>query len=318
LRERSPEPVRRALRLLLVVLPRIYFRYIPISFGRRALWDRVAEHTWWLESDAVRARTAFGCTMRVSARDVIGKYIYYFGVWEPNLTSWLTLRLMPGDVFVDIGAYVGYYSLLASHLVGEKGRVVAIEPLPQVFHMLEANLAANLVRNVRTVNIAVWDTHQNELEMFTDEDSLSGRTTLMSEWADHWQLRTRSTVRGRPLPAILTGDEMRTARIVKIDVEGAEAHVTAGMEPLLVEGRSDLEVVLEVSPQVLEAQGMSSKKLLELFGRHGFFAYRIDNFYSPEVYVDRHSPTRPVRITEIPSDRRQTDVIFSRVDELAL
>jgi hypothetical protein len=51
-------------------------------------------------------------------------YIYYFGVWEPNITRWIVRRLASGDMFIDVGANVGYYSLLASKLVGESGSVV--------------------------------------------------------------------------------------------------------------------------------------------------------------------------------------------------
>src|SRR5205823_8966527 len=89
-------------------------------------------------------------------RDTIQQYIYYFGVWEPHLTRWIVRRLVCGDAFIDVGANVGYYSLLASKLVGTSGSVVAIEASPATFKILQSNLALNQVRNVRAMNVAVY------------------------------------------------------------------------------------------------------------------------------------------------------------------
>lgn len=66
-------------------------------------------------------------------------------------------RLKPGDVFVDVGANIGYFSLLASKLVGPGGRVVAIEASPEVFDLLRRNLELNKAHNVRAVNVAISD-----------------------------------------------------------------------------------------------------------------------------------------------------------------
>ena len=68
-------------------------------------------------------------------------------------------RVAPGDVFFDLGAYVGPFTLLAARLVGPEGRVVAFEPDPRARAVLERNLAANGVANVTVVPCAVGDRH---------------------------------------------------------------------------------------------------------------------------------------------------------------
>src|SRR5882757_4827335 len=97
----------------------------------------------------VRAR--FGARFAVDTQDLIQRYIYMFGVWEPHMTRWLQSRLRPGDTFVDVGANIGYYSILASRLVGDEGRVVALEASPAFHQQLLKQVRLNEGRNVRAV-----------------------------------------------------------------------------------------------------------------------------------------------------------------------
>jgi len=296
---------------VLMVLSRTCVRHMPPCRARSVIWHRLCEPTWQRESTRARARTADGDTLEVNARDVVGRYILYFGVWEPNLTAWLKRRLAPGDCFVDVGANVGYYTLLASRLVGGEGRVVAIEPHPRLHATLTRNAAG--LPNVRLVRAAVWD-READLDLFSDADGMSGQTTAIRDWAAKWQLHERVPVQALPLDTVLSSGEAAAARLVKIDVEGAEWQAAAGMTRLLADGRDDLEVTLEVSPGVLKSQGKTPDDLVAVFREHGFHPYRIENRYDPSVYLDPPPIERPQRITEIPADRRQTDVIFSRED----
>jgi Protein-L-isoaspartate(D-aspartate) O-methyltransferase (PCMT) len=142
-----------ARRLIRVLRPYVRLEHAP---GRRALWHGLVWRLMWTEG-MCRARTRDGTRLEVDASDIVGSYIAYFGVWEPNLTSWLEGRLRPGDVFVDVGANVGYFTVLASRLVGESGRVVAIEPSPLANTVLRRNVSDNGGENVRVENVAVWD-----------------------------------------------------------------------------------------------------------------------------------------------------------------
>src|SRR3954466_14688534 len=144
-----------------------------------------------------RARTRYGAKLEVDASDIFGTYIAYFGIWEPNLTSWLEGRLRPGDVFVDVGANVGYFPLLASRLVGTEGRVVAVEPFPRTNAVLRRNVAASGVENVRVEDVAVWDSSA-ELELFGASDRIVGGTTLDPAWAARWSFDTQITVSAEP------------------------------------------------------------------------------------------------------------------------
>ncbi len=115
-----PRPVKAILRLALILPVRSYIRFAPWIHGKLSLYNAVADHLWWLEG-TVSAPTTFGATLRVNASDIVGKHLYYFGVWEPTITKWIAERLKPGDCFVDVGANLGYYTLLASKIVGQSG-----------------------------------------------------------------------------------------------------------------------------------------------------------------------------------------------------
>jgi FkbM family methyltransferase len=288
-------------------------RYAPTAFGKRALWKSViAPHFGWLPKD-FEASTVFGSVIAGNTEDFIQRHIYYFGIWEPPLTSFIAERLQPGDVFIDVGANVGYFTLQAAKLVGESGAVVAIEASPRIFAALKSNVSLNGASNVRCVNMAVAD-RDATLQLYAGPADNKGGTTLIVENTAGSTLECE--IAARPLGGIVTPEEWRRARLVKIDVEGAEGAVTEGLRPLLQQGRSDLEVVMEVTPRTLQLQGYSADHVLQTFRDAGFHAYRLENDYTSETYLPPTVKDRPVRIEEALT--RQTDVIFSRTDRPTL
>ena len=101
------------------------------------------------------AETYAGGRMLVDVADFIGTRIYHFGVWEPHLSELIGSRLKAGDVFCDVGANIGYYTVLAAPIVGDTGKVVAIEPSPATHEILAKNVKLNKASNVRMVRAAV-------------------------------------------------------------------------------------------------------------------------------------------------------------------
>src|SRR5690242_8873726 len=88
-----------------------------------------------------------------------GPHGYWIGTWEWDKQRLVQKLLRSGDSFFDVGANVGFYSLLASRLVGSAGRVVAFEPLPRNVQALKEHLRINRVRNV-----TVWEAAVSEAE----------------------------------------------------------------------------------------------------------------------------------------------------------
>ncbi|MGW3497994.1 FkbM family methyltransferase [Streptomyces sp. NPDC001020] len=255
------------------------------------------------------AETRFGAVFSVNTHDVIQRYLYLFGVWEPNLTSWIQGRLRPGDTFVDVGANIGYFTVLASRQVGPTGRVVAIEASPEFHAALRGNLSANECPNVRSVNTAVSHTTES-LTFYLEQSTNLGATSIVPPARSP---QSTFEMTAQPLPAILTYDELRSARIVKIDVEGAEASVVQGLSPALGDLRPDAELVIEVCPQRLSSQGRRVEEIIDPLRQHGFHLYRLTNEYGPHTYPHAlRSPAVPVRWRGPVTDT--SDLVFSRVD----
>jgi FkbM family methyltransferase len=291
----------------LVPFVRWTIRYASRGTLRQALWDRLVLPYFRFSHTDFVARTVSGTSISGNTRDFIQRHVFYFGVWEPNLTAFLERRLRAGDVFVDVGANIGYFTLLASRCVGPTGRVLALEASPQTYRHLLRNLTGNGTANVEAINVAASD-RRGTASMFRAEASNIGASSLVATAGREFE----ADVATDSLDALLQHHALTNVRFVKIDVEGAEWLVLQGMRDLLAHAAQDLEVCVELRPQSLSQYGRSVTDVLSLFAGFGFHPYRIDNDYSTAGYMSPRAATPPVRLrTAIVS---QTDVIFSRVD----
>ncbi|QVJ02790.1 FkbM family methyltransferase [Nocardiopsis eucommiae] len=268
----------------------------------------------WLDNDLLHnpvttaAPAWFGGRFPVTTSDIIQRYLYTFGTWEPHLSAWITRRLTTGDTFVDVGANIGYYTMLASHLVGPTGHVAAVEPVPCFHHHLQATLLLNGARNVRTIEKAVA-IESGRVEMFlADPGNLGGTSTIRPR-----VVREAFHADAAPLPDLLTPVEIRDARLIKIDVEGAEVAAAQSLAPVLGTLRPDAELIIEVTPRALAKQGADVDDVIAPLRAAGFHTYRITNDYDPTTYPAAiRTPALPQRWEQPVTG--MSDLVFSRID----
>jgi FkbM family methyltransferase len=262
-----------------------------------------------------RVKTFFGAKIFIQFPDVIQVYIFFFGIWEPAISKYIKDTLRTGDTFIDIGANIGYDSLLAATCVGETGRVYAFEASPSIFASLKQNLATNDATNVMTYNFAIAD-RECEVSIYRNRPENLGGSTIVPQIAAHRGAIFEATARGLPLLSILDPEIVCHARIIKIDVEGAEWRVLTGIMDILPQTSRHTELIVEIDRTTLARDGVSLDDIVSLFDKAGFEGFIINNAYDVDFYLADPAPhLRP--IGTIDRDifwltHGQVDAIFSR------
>ncbi|PIQ84208.1 MAG: hypothetical protein COV75_03380 [Candidatus Omnitrophica bacterium CG11_big_fil_rev_8_21_14_0_20_63_9] len=189
------------------------------------------------------------------------------GTHEPYETEYFLGLLLPGMTVVDVGAHVGWYTLLAAQRVGPAGRVIAFEPEPANYARLERNVAASGYRHVITVPKAVAE-RTRALTLFRDPGNSGGHSI-----ADCGNTRPAFTVEAVALDEYF-GPEPPPVHVIKIDVEGAECLAWRGMQRVL-QRNPDLVLMMEFSPQALSQAGSSPEELWRMYCDAGFKPFRL-------------------------------------------
>jgi FkbM family methyltransferase len=294
----------------LVTLGRWYVRNASGTLGKALLAGRYLNPRLRDEPRRRVTETATGARFAVDTQDLIQRYLYLFGTWEPRMTQWLSRRLGPGDTFVDVGANIGYFSVLASHLVGPRGHVVAIEASRTFQDRLAQNARLNGCTNIRAVHTAVSDKQQTLTFILASSANMGANSIVPYDGP----AESTFAIEAFPLPDVLEEDEITRARVIKIDVEGAEGSVVRGMAPILERLRPDAEVTVEVTPDRMEQLGDSVEELLDTMRIAGFHTYRLANDYAAATYPTALQDAAAVPIRWRGPVTGESDLIFSRTD----
>lgn len=248
----------------------------------------------WLAglSRPLHSRTRDGFTMAGRFPEGLQTWVYLFGLWEPDIAALLRSGLAPGDVFVDVGANVGYFSLLASGRVGPLGAVVAVEPSPTLSARLRANLAANPgTGNVRHVAAAAGAA-EGRAWLHLGPSLSEGHTSLLAGPG----FTREAEVRVAPLGDLVTPEEAARVRFVKVDVEGWEAELARGLPEFLDRLPQGAELLFEVCRRRWPEPRPTLAEAFAPLTARGYRVYRVDNDYMPWRYLwpARTAPPRPL------------------------
>lgn len=174
--------------------------------------------------------------------------------------------LKPGAVFVDVGANVGLFTLLAARVVGPSGKVVAIEPAPATAQALRATVHANGIGGIVTVKELAAGAEQSLGTLAVAQNS----TMSTLRYANGGPSTVVATI--VPLDAILDGT---VPDMIKIDVEGWEADVLEGMKAIL-RANPDVIVLMDFEPAHIRSTGLSAASWVERLHAAGFDIFEID------------------------------------------
>jgi len=244
-----------------------YLRHAPEHPGRWRLALLAVKWAPLLTGAGTRiVRVKDGFRLNVDGASQTGRIAYALGEYEAETADRIRASLRQGDVMIDVGANIGYFTLVGAKTVGAAGRVVAFEPVPQVREQLAENVRLNGASNVEIRSDALSDvsgavtfylgpnsnTGLGSLRALTDGQTIEVNRVRFDDW---WQ----------PIAKVA---------LVKIDVEGAELAVLRGMERCLARDRPD--IVVEVTDAFLRALGDSAAGLFDFITSHGYRFFAIE------------------------------------------
>ncbi len=223
-------------------LIRFYLSRFPLRDGKGALYDAFNEKLL-PEERFVTMSTRGGFRLRLDLSEPAQRKIYFFGDYDERHELTLLRRiLLPGDIFWDIGANIGFYTLTASALVRPRGRVVAFEPASHAWQSLTANLNLNHVDIVQPVQVALSDA-AGPAVLYRRADFADGGASLISRAGYHADSEVVTTT---TLDQFFAQSDSPPPTLMKIDVEGLEVKVLSGGLNLL-RGQSPPLLLIEMN-----------------------------------------------------------------------
>ena len=193
--------------------------------------------------------------------------------WEPAITKFCLSHVWLGMRVVEIGANIGYFSVLFSNLVGFGGRVQVFEPNPRTVDILRRNVRMNNIGHVCQVfPVALSDREGTaEFSTFQHNQACSTLSTIPEHLLAEWHEQPSSiTVPTKRLDDIISADD-RPVDFMKIDAEGAELLIWRGGDRFFRQNtHAHTTIVMEFNPPSLAGMGADPRALLELVRAHGF------------------------------------------------
>ncbi|MBU1730686.1 FkbM family methyltransferase [Patescibacteria group bacterium] len=197
-------------------------------------------------------------TVRLDLLESIQKSMF-LGSYEPTQTAWFKQCLRPGDVFIDVGASFGWYTTLGALLVGPTGKVFAFEPSPIASQVVEEMIKDSMHQNVLLTKAAVGRETGNVSLFLPTTRHLHSPSILQSD-PDFVPVSVPVVALDHFAPL----ENVPKIKLVKIDVEGYEPDVLAGMERLIKEKRIE-NIMCEFNSGWLKRNSITPKQLYERF-----------------------------------------------------
>ena len=253
----------------------------------------------------ILVETFFGAKISCELWDDFDRSIALFGVWEPTLSLLMFRSLKPGDVFVDVGANIGYFTSLASRLVTDFGHVHAFEPVPATLKKFKNHSEINYWRNVTIKGVALG-AKPDLIKMNLGPEFSRAQASAVYSFADSAIFEVASET----MDSQIILEHCDKIRFIKIDVEGYEFDVCKGMVDILSKLQPSALVVIEIGYNENEKFGSSGHEIQQLFLSLGFEMWLIPNDYRGESYFGKNHVPAPIKIDQIPPIH--CDVLFCR------
>ncbi len=220
-----------------------------------------------------------GHKMFLDSKDSL--YLSINGIYEKFETKLIKNEIKQDDIVLDLGANIGYYTLIFAKLVGENGKVFAFEPDPTNFALLKKNVKINDYKNIVLINKAVSN-KTGKLKLFLCEDNKG----------DHRIYDSKDDRKFIEIESIRLDDYFKNQNnkinFIKMDIQGAEYRAVKGMRVLLNENEN-VKILSEFWPIGLKKSGVEPIEFLKLLLQHGFKINDINKAKNKIIPIDTFS-----------------------------
>jgi FkbM family methyltransferase len=241
-----------------------YLRRFPLRDGKEFFYQhfhrQLAPPEGWLT-----LRLARGFTLHLDLADPVQRKLFFFGDYDERREADLISRVLdPGEIFWDVGANLGYFTLLAAAHLNNTGQVVAFEPGPSAYGCLTGNIAHNPFTNIQTYPVAASD-REGDAVLFSVAGQPDGRANLFQPGAQQTESTRVSTVTldGWRQQHHLTGPDF-----IKMDVEGSELAALTGARETLTAGAPLL--LVEMNEAIFQSLGTDRTAIEDFLHAFGY------------------------------------------------
>jgi FkbM family methyltransferase len=202
---------------------------------------------------------------------------YVQGYYEPSVVRYLRYSVQTGMVCLDIGANVGFYSLLLANKVGASGKVIAFEPTAKIFEILQQNITQNNLKNVAAEQLALYN-YDGFIQFHEGPPQFDVYNTIGQ--INHPDAMSQSFNANRipcmRLDSYVASHKLNQIDLIKIDVEGAELFVLQGMEQMLAEN-PNLIILFEFTDHTTCGFDYSARDIINWLRAKGYQLFGINS-----------------------------------------
>ncbi len=253
-------------------IARAYTFYSPIQKGKYRIADLSLRFSHELPREMLIKATD-GRELVIDSANESYKYLYFTGVYEPAITAIFRALVKPGDVCLDIGANIGWFTTLFQQLTGRSGTVHSFEPTPPIFEKLQNNLKLNPdPNNVILNNVALGD-EEKEIELHIFPNLPDGHASIATFDRKDFETFSAKMI---TLDSYLTTNKIHNVSIAKVDIEGAELMMLKGASNLFSQKQMPV-LEIEMALATSKGFGYTPNDLIEFISTKGdYIFYKID------------------------------------------
>ncbi len=193
-------------------------------------------------------------------------------IYEPYETQLVSKIVKLNNIVVDIGANIGYYTLIFAKLVGREGKVIAFEPESRNFQLLKKNVTINGYSDTVRLEQKAVSNRDGKQKLYLNQKNFGGHRINESSYCSQDSLQVIETI---SLDKYLASNNSNHIDFVKMDIEGAEYLALEGMHSILRQSHS-LRLMVAFHPPFIREYGYAPEQVIEFLRNNGFRIYFID------------------------------------------